>query len=512
MVALPPRYEVVAEIKNEGGRALYRAHDTQLDHEVALKIVEFDGQQSRDRLFSEVKILLRLEAHAALPTMREGFELDKDRYAIVMDWINGQNLADVLSQRGAPGLPSKEVVEYVRQVAAALDHLHGQDPAIVHGDVKPSNLVRTPSGKVVLIDFGIAHQVGASVDAGTRGYVAPEVWRGEPSTPAADVFGLAATAYALLTGAPPDHTQPPDLDPDPVVGAHLLGALKQGLVTDPGRRPRTAGALADRLAAGNQALPSGVVTFLALELVATDEFFDSDDEEVEELRDRLWDLLTTTIEQFEGRSLRGQADSQWLDAVFVSSSKSGNAAIALHERVAGMHVPSEFGVMARVALHTGDVQVRNGAYSGAIVSRARRSLTRTAPGCTLVSQTTAPLIRGNLPRGARLVEQHIEGTNAAFLLLAPGAEAPMRLPPAPRLSSPAEAPAHAALNGTRLDDLDAERNRVETLADLALRSAHRFREAGDDRRAEEYEQSAEAFANRAIRIRREIDELEGRGI
>ena len=107
----------------------------------------------------------------------------------------------------------------MRQVGDALDHLHRHSPAIVHGDVKPSNLVLTPNGNVVLVDFGIAHQVGASVDAGTRGYVAPEVWRGEPSAPAADVYGLAATAYALLTGGPPDHTRPPDLDPDPTVAA-----------------------------------------------------------------------------------------------------------------------------------------------------------------------------------------------------------------------------------------------------------------------------------------------------
>ena len=126
-------------------------------------------KQARDELLGEVRILLRLTPHSALPTMREGFSLDEDHYAIVMDWIEGQNLADVLEERGRPGLASKTVVEYVRQVGDALDHLHRHSPAIVHGDVKPSNLVLTPNGKVVLVDFGIAHQVGASVDAGTRG-------------------------------------------------------------------------------------------------------------------------------------------------------------------------------------------------------------------------------------------------------------------------------------------------------------------------------------------------------
>ena len=69
----------------------------------------------------------------------------------------------------------------------------------------------------------------------------------------------------------------------------------------------------------------------------------------------------------------------------------------MHERIAELRVPTEFGVMARVALHTGDVQLRNGAYSGATVNRARRSLARTEPGRTLVSHTTATLVRSTLP-------------------------------------------------------------------------------------------------------------------
>src|SRR5258708_31549886 len=104
MEVFASRYEVLAEVKNDDGRAVYRAHDTQLDHEVALKIVDLDDQRARDELLGEVKILLRLEGHSALPTMREGFSLGEDRFAIVMDWIEGQNLADVLERYGSPGI------------------------------------------------------------------------------------------------------------------------------------------------------------------------------------------------------------------------------------------------------------------------------------------------------------------------------------------------------------------------------------------------------------------------
>ncbi len=354
MEVLASRYELLEEIKNDAGRTLFRAHDMQLDRKVALKIVELDDTHARDELLGEVKILLRLEAHAALPYMREGFALDDEHFVIVMDWVDGQNLADVLDQQGSPGLTSKAVVQYVLQAAAALDHLHSHEPPIVHGDVKPSNLVLTPSGKVVLVDFGIAHQAGASVDAGTRGYVAPEVWRGEPSSPAADIFGLAATAYALLSGAPPDHRRPPDLDPDPVVARVMDGALRQALATDPARRPRTAVEFADRFAASSRALPEGTVTFMSIVRQAADEFSDSEDEDIGALRDRVDDALGAAIEEHGGRSLEGGIDSDRLDAVFTSPSSAASAALALHQRLAGIRVPAELRVSLQVALHTGE--------------------------------------------------------------------------------------------------------------------------------------------------------------
>ena len=102
-----------------------------------------------------------------------------------------------------PACRSPEVLDDLAQVAAASTTCTPTSPPIVHGDVKPANIVRTPDGRVVLVDFDIAGAHAGGVPMGTAGYVAPEVGAGEKPTPAADVYGLAATAVALLNGHPP---------------------------------------------------------------------------------------------------------------------------------------------------------------------------------------------------------------------------------------------------------------------------------------------------------------------
>ena len=104
-----------------------------------------------------------------------------------------------------------------------------------------------------------------------------------------------------------------------------------------------------------------------------------------------------------------------------------------------------------------------------------------------------------------------EGDDTRYLLLAPGAEAPVSAHSVPLPSPPAAVPAPPAPNGARRDVRHHELDRVETLADLALRSADRHREAGDLSRAlTSTSRAPSAFATRAIRLRREIEALEGR--
>ncbi len=197
------RYEILSVLGHGGQGKVARALDHQHDRVVALKILEVGSEFERRGLLREARMLLSLQPHPGLPIIREDF-FDGDRYCIVMDWVEGVSLSRVLADRGAPGLPPPEVAEYVSQTAAALDHLHGHEPPVVHQDVKPGNLILVPDGHVVLVDFGLSVPGGTDRPGrygGTRGYAAPELAAGT-ATAAADVYGLAATAFALLTGGP----------------------------------------------------------------------------------------------------------------------------------------------------------------------------------------------------------------------------------------------------------------------------------------------------------------------
>ena len=158
---------------------------------------------SRTQLLSEARLLLSLSPHPGLPLVREDFFVD-DRYVIAMDWIEGMDLEALLEAEGRPGLDPALAIGYLEQAAEALEHLHAHDPPVVHGDVKPANLILTSSGRIVLVDFGLSSTPTDELRrAGTAGYVAPEVAAGARPTAASDVYSFAATAVALLTGEPP---------------------------------------------------------------------------------------------------------------------------------------------------------------------------------------------------------------------------------------------------------------------------------------------------------------------
>src|SRR5205085_7567191 len=146
------------------------------------------------------------------------------------------------SAEGRPGLSPEQVLDYVRQAGEAVDHLHAHDPPVLHQDLKPANLIRTSEGGIVLVDFGICSPANdiRNIAQATPDYAAPELFTEGPS-PLSDVFSLAATAYTLLTGAPPRPGPPPEVA-DPA-GATMLPAIRRGLAIDPARRPASAASL-----------------------------------------------------------------------------------------------------------------------------------------------------------------------------------------------------------------------------------------------------------------------------
>ena len=156
----------------------------------------------------------------------------------------------MLKQRGNPGLPADEAIEYVREACEALQYVH--DQLIVHRDVKPANLILGDEG-VVLVDFGVARELGDGEDPGTVGigtprFMAPEVFAGGEVSPRADVFGLSATLWTLLIGKPPEYDDRTKLaEVVPGVTPELEQAIKAGMEFIPERRLTSVEALANAI-------------------------------------------------------------------------------------------------------------------------------------------------------------------------------------------------------------------------------------------------------------------------
>jgi Protein kinase domain/GAF domain len=171
-----------------------------------------------------------------------------------MEMIKGDDLGAILKQRGNPGLPIDEAIEYTRQACEALQYVHDQQ--IVHRDVKPANLIDAPDKDgVVLVDFGVARQMGdeEEIDQGTVGigtprFMAPEVFAGGTVSPRSDVFSLAATLWTLLTGKPPVYGDPTALSTVvPGAGEELETCIRAGLELLPERRTSSCAAFAHAL-------------------------------------------------------------------------------------------------------------------------------------------------------------------------------------------------------------------------------------------------------------------------
>jgi serine/threonine protein kinase len=206
---LQDRY-IVEELLGKGGfGAVYRVRDLRVKGNLfALKEVIDTDKKERERFRFECEVLRRLD-HPALPRVYHTFEDDKrNRAYMVMDYINGSNLEVLRKQQPHKRFSFAQVMGIMASVVNAVSYLHQQDPPIIHRDIKPSNIIcPEDSGEAVLVDLGIAkeYDMDATTTAVRRcspGYGAPEQYaRG--TNPQTDIYGLAATFYALLTGEVP---------------------------------------------------------------------------------------------------------------------------------------------------------------------------------------------------------------------------------------------------------------------------------------------------------------------
>ncbi len=199
-------FRVVEKVGEGGMGVVYRAHDTKLDRDVALKFLTEVGRLKtgwRDRLRREARALAALN-HPNIVTIHEIDNADGVLF-LVLEWIGGRALNDPSFPRP---LPTAEFLRVALSVAEALGAAH--DRGIIHRDVKPANVLVTNDGRTKLVDFGLAkfRDLGRSVTqtvgtVGTVAYMSPEQASGTELGPASDIFSFGVLAYELLTGQRP---------------------------------------------------------------------------------------------------------------------------------------------------------------------------------------------------------------------------------------------------------------------------------------------------------------------
>ena len=227
---------------------VYRAIDTETDTEVALK--QCTNPHHDQRFEAEARLLASLQ-HPRVVRVTDHFAAPSGQY-LVMDLVRGVDLGALLKQRGQPGLPVEQSIEYTRQTCEALQYVHDQQ--IVHRDVKPQNLILSENG-VVLVDFGIARLLDEVEEQGTVGigtprFMAPEVFAGGNVSARTDVFSVAATLWTLLVGRPPVYADPTKLSTvNPNVPPELERTVSAGLEMIPERRVASVSAFAKALGA-----------------------------------------------------------------------------------------------------------------------------------------------------------------------------------------------------------------------------------------------------------------------
>jgi eukaryotic-like serine/threonine-protein kinase len=261
------KYQITGLLGTGGQGQVHAAVDPELGREVAIKSLHRLGgaaTDSENRFRSEAKSLARI-IHSNITTLIDFFPLDDHLY-MIMELVHGRTLEDILRDRGK-GLGVWESLAIMAQAADGLAYAHQM--GVIHRDIKPSNLMITGSGRVKIMDFGIARiqgsdrltRTGSAI--GTPLYMSPEQCMGADGDERSDIYSLAIVLYEMLSGAPPfqgktDHqlaeahirTQPAPLIPHVAgVTPALEFAIMKALSKKPEQRFNSMRAFSDALGA-----------------------------------------------------------------------------------------------------------------------------------------------------------------------------------------------------------------------------------------------------------------------
>jgi predicted Ser/Thr protein kinase/Tfp pilus assembly protein PilF len=200
------RYEIIKTLGEGGMGAVYKARDLELEREVALKVIRPELSNNPEILqrFKQELILARQITDRNIIRIFDLGEADGIKF-ITMEYVEGQNLHQLLKERGK--LEVAEAVNIMEQVAAGLSAAHRE--GIIHRDLKPGNIMRDVSGRVVVMDFGLARTIGGDgmtrtgAMLGTIEYMSPEQAQGKDLKASSDVFTFGLILYELVSGFTP---------------------------------------------------------------------------------------------------------------------------------------------------------------------------------------------------------------------------------------------------------------------------------------------------------------------
>jgi serine/threonine protein kinase len=211
---LQNRYKVTKLIGQGGMGAIYLADDTRFSNRVCVlkeMLDNFSDEEQRKiataNFLREADMLANLH-HDGIPEVYDRFS-EGNRHYLVMEYIQGVDLEQKIEQSEAP-FDERTVLNWAIQICDILHYLHTRTPPIIYRDLKPANLILTSSGKIYMVDFGIArffNPVKKGTMVGTQGYAPPEQYRGLME-PRSDIFALGATMHHLLTGRDPQEEAP----------------------------------------------------------------------------------------------------------------------------------------------------------------------------------------------------------------------------------------------------------------------------------------------------------------
>lgn len=194
------RYRILKKVGQGASGVVFVAFDTKIGREVAIKRMPAT-MKTAPRVIREIRTVAKM-SHPNIVTVFE-FEETDDYYYLIMEYLDGVNLRDILTERGR--LTVSQALSIATQVARSLEYAHSME--VVHRDIKPENIMILKNGQIKVTDFGIARLISRHVKerrvVGTLGYMSPEQVTGRFVDETADVFSLGVVLYEMVTGKNP---------------------------------------------------------------------------------------------------------------------------------------------------------------------------------------------------------------------------------------------------------------------------------------------------------------------